>query len=331
MKRPRFYILIALAALLGAFAGLAGCARAKPAAGGDKLLVAVSILPQKFFVERIAGERVEVLVVVGEGQSPHSYEPSPRQLERLSRAAFWLLSGTDFEQSLEPKLRNLYPQLSIVDGTAGVTFRVLDAHSHGDEDHDEEGHAEDGHADDEHADDEHADDEADQAPGELELDRHTWLGREPAKIMAGHILAALERTDPAHTDEYRARHAALIAEIDGRFDELADLLAPMAGQKVLVFHPAFGYFLDEFGLVQVAVETGGKEPTPKALATLVNEAREEGARAIFVQAQFPVESARSIAASLGAEVLPLDPLAADWLDNIRVMGETLVKAAGGRR
>jgi zinc transport system substrate-binding protein len=94
-----------------------------------------------------------------------------------------------------------------------------------------------------------------------------------------------------------------------------------------VYHPAFGYFLDEFGIVQRAVETGGREPGPRDLARLIGDARQEKAAAIFVQAQFPAEAARTAAAAIGAELVSLDPLAADWLANIRLMGSALKKAA----
>jgi zinc transport system substrate-binding protein len=95
-----------------------------------------------------------------------------------------------------------------------------------------------------------------------------------------------------------------------------------------VYHPAFGYFLDEFGIIQEAVETGGKEPTPRQLGRLIEKARAEKVKVIFVQAQFPAESARTAAAAAGAELVSLDPLAPDWLANISVMGEALKR--GGK-
>ncbi len=261
--------------------------------------VAVSLLPQAWFVRQIAGEDVRVLVVVGEGQSPHDYEPSPRQLEGLSKAAFWLLSGSDFEESLVPKISQMYPGLKIIDGTAGVALRRL----------------QDFEIDHEHA----------GAEG-INIDRHSWLGREPAKIMANHILSGLLNIEALAGEGYQYKYESLIEEIDATFQAIAGRVAPLAGSQVLVFHPAFGYFLDEFGLKQVAVEVGGKEPTPKALAALVREARANNARAIFVQTQFPKDSAKSLAKSLNIDVLPLDPLAEDWLENIRVMGRALEKA-----
>ena len=101
----------------------------------------------------------------------------------------------------------------------------------------------------------------------------------------------------------------------------------LAGSKVFVFHPSFGYFLDEFGITQEAVETGGKEPTAQTLARLIDEAKQDKPSAIFVQAQFPVSAAKKIADSVGAKVVPLDPLAPDWLDNLKRIGDALEKNA----
>ena len=115
--------LLAVAAQQAAFA-----MGAKEPAAPAKPLVAVSILPQAYFVERIAGGIVEPLVIVGPGQSPHSYEPTPRQMAELSRAAAWFSLGVEFERALGPKLASLYPSMRVVDTTVGVRFRTLEAH-----------------------------------------------------------------------------------------------------------------------------------------------------------------------------------------------------------
>jgi zinc transport system substrate-binding protein len=267
---------------------------------GEKIIIALSILPQNYFARRIGGEKVAALVLAGPGQNPHNYEPSPRQMADLARAKVWVLSGVEFEISLRPKIEALFPNLKIIDGTAGVRFRSLEEHGYDDDDHEDEG-----------------------------IDRHTWLGSEPAKIMARHIRDALAAIDPEGSSFFAENCDDLIRGIDTEFALLKRSMAPLRGKTVFVYHPSFGYFLDEFGIVQRAVETGGKEPTPRQLGRLIEQARAEKAKAIFVQAQFPAESARAAAQAAGAEVISLDPLAEDWLANIRVMGAALKKAAEG--
>jgi len=269
-----------------------GCSRRNNIAHNEQsdgtLLIAVSILPQEWFVSRVGGDRARTLVLAGPGQNPHNYEPTPQQISGLARAGAWILSGAEFEISLRPKIEKLFPALPIIDGTAGVTFRML-----------EEDDYDDG------------------------IDRHTWLGREPAKILAAHIKDTLSALDPAGTEFYTENYIKLIQDIDAEFAALRRELAPLKGKNIFVYHPSFGYFLDEFDIRQQAVETGGKSPGPRELSRLIALAKEEHPAAIFVQAQFPVTAAQTLAASVGAVTVSLDPLAPDWLANIRRMGEAL--------
>ena len=250
--------------------------------------VAVSILPQKYFVDRISGGTSQVLVLVGPGQNPHSYEPTPRQMADLGSAAAWLTIGVDFENGLVPKVRNLYPRLRLIDTTEGVSFRALEAHSH---DEDEHGHEEDEHDDHEGG-----------------RDVHIWLGREGALAQARQVRDLLTALDPGKAAVYARNHDALVRDIDAVFDDLAETLTPLRGRPVFVYHPAFGYFLDEFGIEQVAVEAGGKEPTQKNLAALIDRARGENARVIFVQPQFSKTAARTVARAIGGVVAEIDEI-----------------------
>ncbi len=298
--------LLALAALSGAWAS-------GPAAAPVSVpTVVVSILPQSEFVARIAGGKVKILTLVGPGASPHNYEPTPRQMADLSGASLWLtVGGVEFEKAFMPKVKALYPRLMIVDTTAGVKFRTLESHSHADEsaapaaaaasddgDHDEEG-----------------------GP-----DPHVWLGRDAVKIQLAAATEALSALLPAEAAQFRKNRDAYVAEIDAVFDALAKELAPLKGKKIFVYHPSFGYFLDSFGILQEAVELGGKEPTQKSLASLIAEAKADGAKLVFVQKQFSTNAARTVAAAIGGAVVEVDPLAPDWLANIKAMGAALKRA-----
>lgn len=272
----------------------------------EKPTVALSILPQLYFVQRIAGDMLNAVVLVGEGQSPHTYEPTPSQMAALARAKVWVLSGTDFEDAIVSKISSLYPNLILLDGTQGVSFRTLEEHDHDHEHNTVEGDS-------------------------LERDRHTWLGWQSSKILAAHVLEAAVLALPENQQELQKRYEALIAEIDETFLSLKIQLAPLAGSKVFVYHPSFGYFFDEFAITQEAVEVGGKEPTARDLSNLIQKAKDEQAVALFVQKQFPVASAQTVAKAAGAKVLALDPLSSDWMENIKVMGEALLSTIGEKR
>ncbi|MCL2479409.1 MAG: zinc ABC transporter substrate-binding protein [Treponema sp.] len=269
--------------------------------GSGKPVLALSILPQQYFAQRIAGDRVDTMVLAGPGANPHSYEPTPGQLRDLAGAGAWVISGIEFEITFVPKIRNLFPSLPIIDGTEGVHFRILE--SNGDTDITDI-----------------------QDDDDVGIDRHTWLGSEGAKIMASHIRDALCELDSADSQFFNENYNSLVSDIDQEFAFLKTDLAGLNGKTVLVYHPAFGYFLDEFGIIQDAVETGGKEPTPRVLTQIIERAKSENIKMIFVQAQFPSESAGTVAAAVGAEMVVLDPLALDWLDNIKYMGEVLKRA-----
>ncbi|MDR1787778.1 MAG: zinc ABC transporter substrate-binding protein [Treponema sp.] len=286
----------ALCAALGI--ALAACG----GAGEGKPLLALSIGPQRFFADRISGGRVPTLVLLKSGQDAHSYEPGVRQLAALARAGVWVTSGAEFEIALRPKVEAAFPGIVIMDGTEGVPLRFVEEHHH------------------------HADQAASQSSptaSGIEVDRHAWLGREGALAQARQIRAAAILLDSTLSDEYTKNAKALEDEIAASFTVLKGRLAPLAGATVYVYHPAFGYFLDTFGIRQEAVEAGGKEPGPRALYRLMTQARGEGVKTLFVQAQFPAAPARTLAEALGGAVIPLDPLAEDWLANIRLMGEAL--------
>ena len=149
------------------------------------------------------------------------------------------------------------------------------------------------------------------------------------KIQAESVAAALVDADPEGREEYRANLAKFRAELDAVDARIRDLLAPYRGRSVFVFHPAFGYFMAEYGLLQRAVESEGKSPTPKELSRLIAEARAENAAAIFVQPQFDTRSAQVIADAIDGAVVPIDPLAMDLLKNFEVMAEAVAGALGG--
>ncbi len=293
------------AVFLPVFAAL--CIASASAAGQAVPTIAVSILPQSEFVARIGGDRVRILTLVGPGASPHSYEPTPRQMAELSGAAIWFSIGVEFENALLPKVKSLYPKLKIVNSAQGISYRTLETHDHeeeapearaADEDHDEGG-----------------------------IDPHVWLGLDAVRLQLATIRDTLIALKPADAAYFRANHDAYRGEIDTLFADLSKQLAPLRGATAFVYHPSFGYFLDNFGIRQEAVEVGGKEPTQKTLALLIKNAKADGAKVIFVQKQFSSAAAQTVAAAIGGVVVQIDPLAENWLENIGIMGEALKRAA----
>jgi len=269
----------------------------------EKLKVVVSILPQAYFVERVGGDRVEVEVLVGPGQSPHSYELTPRQLEALSQAQVCFRIGIDFEETLVPRIERLFRQIRVVDTRVGVPLRGYTP---------QEEHAELDHG--EH----HGPTGRHPSPTTRvgRPDPHIWLSPPLVKIQARTICSTLCELDPEHADQYRKNLAEFEADLDRVHARIVDALAPLRGQAIFVYHPAFGYFADTYGLRQIPVEIEGKEPTAKQLASLIERARAAGAKVIFVQPQFPKKAAEAVAEAIGGVVVPLDDLSRDYLRNL---------------
>ncbi len=263
--------------------------------GGDKLRVAVSILPQQYFVERVGGAHVDVMVLVGPGQSPHAYEPTPREMARLSEAKVYFRMGVEFEASIVPRVERMFPQMKMVDLRKNVPLRMMETRCTHGHDHGEHGQ---GHV------------------HEVK-DPHIWLSPRLVKIQARTICETLCELDPVRAGTYRENLKAFHADLDKVHDEIAAALKPLRGKEVFVFHPAYGYFLDEFGLEQVPVEVEGKEPTGRQLAHVIERAQEAGVKVIFVQPQFSKKSAEAVAEAIDGVVVPLDPLAKAYLENLR--------------
>lgn len=276
----------------------------------DPVRVAVSIPPQKYFVERIGGGNVTVTVLSPPGSDPHTYEPKPRQITALANADVYFGVGVTFENVWLDRFRAVNPRMRVVATDDGIEKIPMAAHGgHG------EGHEGHEHDDDSH--DDHGDHDDHDGDGSLS-DPHIWLSPSLVRRQAEAVYRVLAEIDPPNAERYAEGFKSLTAEIDRLDEDLRALLKPSRGRNVfMVFHPAWGYFANEYGLVQEPVETGGKEPGPADLARLISLARERGIRAIFVQPQMSRRSAQTVADAIGGTVITADPLAEDWAENLR--------------
>jgi zinc transport system substrate-binding protein len=294
LARAAAILLVAVAAVAAA-----GCAAGSRKAIGGPLRVFVGIAPQRYFVERVGGDRVTVEALVQPGQDPHTYEPTPRQVAGLADASLYLRIGLGFENALVERMSTMRG-LRVVDTREGITLRPLDPGS----DPDEAG------------------------PGGL--DPHIWMDPALVARQAATIRDALSSVDPAGRAAYEAGYAAFARDLDAVAREVAATLAPYRGRELLVYHPAFGYFADAFGLKQVAVETGGKEPSAQQLARLIDFAKGRAIRVVFVQPQFSQAGARAVADAIGGAVIPMDDLAYDYIANLRRVAAEAATALGTR-
>ncbi len=266
-----------------------------------KINTVVSIMPQKAFVEAIGGELVNVEVMVLPGNSPHNYEPKPSQMKAIDAADLYFTIGVEFEGVWMKKFANQNKKMKIVNSTKDIKKIFMP----------EEHHAEDTNAKQHHH--EHGG-----------LDPHVWTSPANVKTIAFNIRETLSSLDPEHKAIYQANYEAFRAKIDATDMQIKTILKDLRPQtKFMVFHPSWGYFAQQYGLVQVAIEVEGKEPKPRELAQIIKEAKEEGVRAIFTQPEFSDKSARQIANELKIDVIKASPLALDWDNNLITLAKAI--------
>ncbi|WP_300369052.1 zinc ABC transporter substrate-binding protein [Hydrogenimonas sp.] len=268
-----------------------------------KVHVVVSIVPEKTFVEKIAGDLVDVMVMVVPGASPTTYEPKPSQMRAISSADIYFSIGVPFEKAWLPRFAAQNPKMKIVDITRGIKKMPMQHHHHGKKTQ----HSTLG--------------------AQHSLDPHVWLSPPLVKAQARNIARALEEIDPAHSKIYAENLAKFEKEIDALDEKLKKILKPCKGSAMMVFHPSWGYFARTYGLRQIPIEMEGKEPRSKELVHLIHEAKEEKVNTLFVQPQFSKRTAKVIAKSIGATIVEADPLASDWDANLMNIANKVCKAA----
>ena len=228
------------------------------------------IAPVAYLVERIGGPYVRVEVLVQAGKDPHVFEPTPRQVIELSQARLFFRVGLPFEDRLIEHIAGGPAQFTVIDTAAGIPRRAS----------------------------------SDEDEGETDP-RMSWLSPLLLKTIATNVAAALCQADPRHESVYQANLKTLHAELDALHRRIARSLRPYRGQVFYVFHPAFGYFADTYGLRQESVEVEGKLPTPRQVFGLITMARDDHVKIIFLQPQFDQQIAASIAQAIGGAVMPM--------------------------
>lgn len=282
-----------------------------------KPVVTVSLIPQKYFVEQIAGDTLDVNIMVGKGASPATYEPKPKQMSDLSKSDIYFSIGVPFEKAWLKKFASANPKLTIVKTDEKIEKLAMAAHHH----HGEE------HAEHEEKHEEHAKHEEHEAHHHHHHggtpDPHVWLDPRLVKIQANTIADALIKKYPKNKALYKKNLKDFQKRLTALNKEFETLLKDKKGKKFLVYHPAWGYFAHRYGLIQEAIEIEGKEPKPKALQEIINEAKEDGVHVIFVQPQFSQKAAKVIASQIDGKVVAIDPLATDWEAGLKQSAKVL--------
>ena len=263
--------------------------------------MAITIAPQFEFACGIAGDTIDITVMVPPGASPHTYEPTPSQMKALSQAKLYAKvgSGIEFELSWMNKLASINSAMMITDCSEGIELMEMSA----------------GH--------EHEDQELEHSHS---IDPHIWMSPRNAAIMVQNMAAGLVRVDPDNEGLYRKNADDYLAQLEQLDNGITQGLAGVRNRAFMVYHPAFGYFARDYGLTMLAIEEEGKEPTPAGMAHVITQARENNINVIFASPQFNPQSAEVIADAIDGRVVFIDPLAQNYIENLRTLSDNLIEA-----
>ncbi len=281
--------------------------------------VFVSIVPQKYFVQQIGKDLVDIHVMVQPGAAPHTYEPKPRQMVAIAKTTLYFAIGVEFERIWLNKISAANSRMRVVHTDQGIEKLPMTVDSNpgkksGNTDALEHHGKEEPGKNPENGHDHHT---------HSGLDPHIWLSPPLVKIQARTILAALTAVDPAHAKVYQTNFQQFISKLDQLDNRLTNMFAGQKGFQFVVFHPAWGYFAQAYGLRQVPIELEGKTPKPAQLQHLIKHARAKGIRVIFAQPQLSTKNARLVARAIDGQVVLADPLAENWTANLETIAEKI--------
>jgi zinc transport system substrate-binding protein len=264
--------------------------------------ISVTMLPQKYFVEAIAGDRIKVNVMIPPGASHSSYEPTARQMNLLSHSGSYFKIGyLDFERAWLPRFEGINPDMQIFDLSEGVELLK------GSCEHIEETDNSNIHKENENG-----------------IDPHIWMSPVNVKIIAANILKSLSTLYPEDSGVFRANYSSFLVQIN-EVDSLYKIHAEeLKGLSFIIYHPALAYLAKDYGMEQIVLEFDGKEPPPAHIKKIIDTARDKNIHVIFVQKQISIDNSRSLAGEINAKIIAVDPLDENWKDQmISILGNLL--------
>lgn len=269
---------------------LTACKNNAETSGEDsnKLMVAVSIVPEATFAQAVCGDLAEIVTLVPPGSSPETYEPTPEAMTKFSEADIYFSIGVPVEESfILPNVGDV-PVVALAEKAAEVY--------------------------------------PDRTFAEGERDPHNWLSPKRVKVMVQVIADEMVKLDAANKDTYTKNAESYIAELDKLDAGIKTALEGVTNRKIVVYHPAFGYLADDYDLEMFALEEEGKEATPQHLQEMIDLAKEQDIKVIFYQAEIDSSQSEAYAEEIGGKSMQLEPLAADYIENLKKMAQTMAEA-----
>lgn len=266
-------------------------------------IISVTIEPQRYFVEKIVGDKFEVNTIVPAGTSPETYDPSPSQMVDLGKSSLYFKVGylgfenawgqTLKDNNVDVKIINTSNNIKLIeDNKDSIEIKKMNEH---------DGHSHHG------------------------VDPHIWSSPKSALIMAENMLNALVVADVENQKYYRDNFKLLETEIIETDRRINELLESASVKSFIIYHPALGYFARDYNLIQYSIEFEGKSPSPQQLKEMIDFANTQDIKTIFVQKGFDLKNAESLANEVKASIHSIDPLSYNWSDELIKIAEIIAK------
>lgn len=252
----------------------------------DKINVATTIAPLAEFVRAVGGDRVAVTVVVPPGAEPHTFEPTPSLMVDMSKADLYVMNGAGLEFWID-RLLQANKDMTVIDSSKSIDLI---------------------------------------SESEDEMDPHIWISLKNAAVQVQNICSGLIQVDPANKDYYSQNRDSYLEQLKALDEELNSSFTASKKKIFVVHHPAWTYFARDYALEQVPLMENEKEPGPKYLSQVIDLARQNNITTVFIEPEFNPKSAEVIAKEMNASIKTLDPLAADYLNNMRYAGRAIASS-----
>jgi zinc transport system substrate-binding protein len=271
----------------------------KKTTSDQKPVVSVSILPQKFFVEQIAGDFLQVNVILPPGSGPEEFEPTPRQTQDVTNSTFYFFIGhLGFEKTWVKKVAEVSTSVKFVSCSKGIDL-LEDGCTHHEESDGEHIHG---------------------------TDPHIWTSPENVKTMSRTICSELSNAYPDNKETFEKNLNLFISKIDSLDNHIRQIFNDSIKSSFMIFHPSLGYFARDYHLTQHSIEFDGKSPSTAHIKKMVDTARSEKINTVFIQSQFESSKAEVIAKEVGAKIVPVDNLSENWLDEMYSLAQKMKEA-----
>ena len=255
-------------------------------------IITVTIEPQRYFADQLVDSLFQIGSMVPPGTSPETYDPTPQQMVQLSQSmAYFCIGNIGYEIVWLDRLKKNHPNTRFFDNSEGI-LSILSEHDHHNHNHN---HAHN---------------------SECNIDPHTWTSPKEALIIVENMCQALLEIDPENAEVYRSNGENLKEHIRKTDQIIQSYLSHSSQKAFIIYHPALTYFARDYGLTQYAIEMDGKEPSPDQIRKIIETAKAENIRTVFIQQEFDRKNAEIIAKEIDCKLVVINPLSYHWTEEI---------------